>query len=137
MGIIRVLDTGESVPATFGCSTPSALLRAPTPTYHPSSNRPLLTDAERTRSQRHTERLRRKRAKRRRLQADRQRLVERARTDPTAKARLERTGALRALEKTPGVIVDRSAYAPFRRITKPGHRIPGQAKDRGFGKRNR
>lgn len=134
MSIIRVLDTSETLPSL---SSTAIVSNDSTVKYQPSTHRPLLTDSERTRQQKNTERLRRKRQKRANLRHQQAALKERAKTDIKAKVRLDKQNALQALERARGVIIDKSARPGASGVLfkKNKNGKPLLRKDQGFSKR--
>lgn len=135
MAVPRQLDTSETLPALS--ATPHSLPTTTTTTPTTLSKRPLQADSELTRAQKHTERLRRKRQKRRLLHAHRLHQTAAAQHSHKLRERLDKETALKALEQAKNVVIDESAR---RRVApavlfKKTERKSLLRKDRGFGKR--
>lgn len=135
MAVPRLLDTSEALPSLSTHHHPIPTTAA----TKPNSKRPLQTDSELSRSQKHTERLRRKRHKRLQLHQKRRDLAALATTSHKHAVRLDKETALKALEHAKNVVIDPSArkrIAPAV-LFKKGKRESLLRKDCGFSKRGR
>ena len=142
MGIVRLLDTSEHLPLVPVINPDFSDVKSGNKT--PGNNRPLRSDRELSKAEKNTERLRRKRVKRRELHKKQAELKQKAiNGDQRVKTKLDKQRAYEALRAYDNVVIateqdpKRANQRKMARTLfgKERKRVNLLEKDKGFGKR--